>query len=370
MIGIRVRLRGQDDMGELQKIVHEDFGFDEFYIKELGKLDLSEHTVARVVAEYREAYRVRSINGEYLAKITGKQLFLAEKREDYPAVGDFVMIDELSGGKAVIRQVLPRKTVLKKKYNDREESQLIAANIDTAFIVGSPDRDYSLNRFERYLVLARDGGIDPVIIINKTDLIPEAELDIRIAEIKERFGEVDILLTSTVTEQGLDELEKYIAKGKTYCFLGSSGVGKSTLINRLLGKNEIKTMEISETTGRGKHTTSVREMYFLKNGGMVIDNPGTREVGMGDSATGMENVFDEIMLLSHNCRYSDCTHTTEPNCAILAAVGAGTLDRDKYDNYLKLRKESEFYKMSEVEKREKDRRFGKFIKKAKEEVEK
>jgi len=355
-------------MNEIQAITLEDLGFNNFHIKGLGDLDLSEHFVARIIAEYKEAYRVRSINGEYLAKITGKQMFIAEKREDYPAVGDFVIIDELSGGKAVIRKVLPRKTVLKKKYSSKEENQLIATNIDTAFIVESPDRDYNLNRFERYFVLTKDEGINPIIIINKIDLISEAELNIKTVEIKERFGDVNILLTSTVTKMGLGELEKYITRGKTYCFLGSSGVGKSTLINKLLGKNEIRTMEISKSTGRGKHTTSSREMYFLKNGGIVIDNPGTREVGVGDSVTGIENVFDEIRLLSRNCRYSDCTHTNEPNCAILKAVEIGVLNKNKYLNYLKLRKETEFYKMNEVERRAKDRKFGKFIKKAKDEL--
>ena len=165
-------------MDEIHITTLEDLGFDGFY--------KSEHIVARVVAEYKEAYRVRSINGESLAKITGKQLFSATKREDYPAVGDFVVIDELSGEKAVIREVLPRKTKLKKKYSNKEENQLIATNIDTAFIVGSPDRDYSLNRFERYFVIAKDGGINPVIIINKTDLISEAELVLRLNEIIEQ----------------------------------------------------------------------------------------------------------------------------------------------------------------------------------------
>lgn len=349
-------------MNEIRTTSLEDLGFGGSY--ELGL------TVARVVAEYREAYRVRSVNGEYLARITGKQMFQAVKREDYPAVGDFVVIDELLGGKAVIRRVLPRKTVLRKKYSNKEENQLIATNIDTAFIVGSPDRDYSLNRFERFFVIARDGGINPVIIINKTDLVSEAELHTRATEIKERLGDVYILLTSTVTERGLSELEKYILKGKTYCFLGSSGVGKSTLINKLLGKNDIKTMEISKTSGRGKHTTSAREMYFLPNGGIVIDNPGTREVGIGDSVTGIENVFDEIKLLSGDCRYPDCTHTNEPYCAILNAVKAGVFDKDKYENYIKLRKENEFYKMDEAARRAKDRKFGKFIKKAKDDLEK
>jgi len=236
--------------------------------------------------------------------------------------------------------------------------------------VESPDRDYSLNRFERFFVIAKVGGINPVIILNKTDLISEAELYAKTTEIKERFGDINLLLTSTVTEMGLDELEKYIVRGKTYCFLGSSGVGKSTLINKLLGKNEIRTMEISKSTGRGKHTTSAREIYFLKNGGIVIDNPGTREVGMGDSAAGIEDVFDEIILLSQKCRYTDCTHINEPNCAILEALKAGTMDEDKYLNYLKLRKETEFYEMNQVERRAKDRKFGKFIKKAKDELQK
>lgn len=357
-------------MNAVQAITLEDLGFNNFHKKGLEDLDLSESSVARIIAEYREGYRVRSINGEYLAKITGKQMFLAEKREDYPAVGDFVIIDELSGEKAIICKVLPRKTVLKKKYSGKEENQLIATNIDTAFIVESPDRDYNLNRFERYFVLTKDEGIDPIIIINKIDLISEAELNMKTVEIKDRFGDVVILLISTVTEKGLGELEKYITKGKTYCFLGSSGVGKSSLINKLLGNNNIRTAEISDITGRGKHTTSVREMYFLKNGGIVIDNPGTREVGMGDSFSGIENVFDEIKLLSEKCRFSDCTHTNEPGCAVLEAMESGILDKDKYENYIKLRKESEFFKMSELERRAKDRKFGKFIKGAKDELEK
>lgn len=357
-------------MAENKIISLEDLGFSEFYERGVGELGSSEQTVARVIAGYREAYRVRSIKGESLAKITGKQQFLAVKREDYPVVGDFVAIDELPGGKAVIRKIFSRKTVLEKKYSGGEENQLIATNIDIAFIVGSPDRDYSLNRFERYSVIAKDGGINSVIIFNKTDLIAKAELQIMLSEIKDRFKGVDVLLTSMVTDWGLDELEKYIIKGKTYCFLGSSGVGKSTLINKLLGKNEIKTTEISETTGRGKHTTSTREIYFLKNGGIVIDNPGTREVGMGDVVVGIKNVFDEIELLSGKCRYSDCTHTNEPNCAILEAVKTGTLDKDKYGNYIKLRKEAEFSRMSEVERRAKDRKFGKFVKKVKEGLEK
>jgi ribosome biogenesis GTPase len=172
-------------------------------------------------------------------------------------------------------------------------------------------------------------------------------------------------LTSATTKQGLNELMNYITRGKTYCFLGSSGVGKSSLINMLMKKNTIKTREISDFTGRGRHTTTSRGMYFLENGGIVIDNPGIREVGIADSDTGIENVFDEITLLSHDCKYSDCTHIHEPGCAVLQAIRDGKLDEDKYRNYIKLKKENEFYEMTDLQKRKKDRKFGQFRKKAK-----
>jgi ribosome biogenesis GTPase len=346
----------------------EDLGYDEYFESGRKILGFMQYPIARVLAEYREAYRVKSKNGEYLAKITGKQMFTATCREDYPAVGDWVAITELEEGKAVIRGILPRLSILRKKYSDRQENQLIATNIDTAFITESMDRDYSLNRFERYLVLIEDGKIHPVIILNKIDLISERDLNFRIHQIKNRFNGIDVITTSIVAEQGVDKLEKYIFPGKTYCFLGSSGVGKSSLINKLLGIDEIKTREINLSLERGKHTTTTREMYFLEKGGLLIDNPGMREVGIAGSDTGLENVFDEIELLAQNCKFDDCTHTGEPGCAVLKAVKQNVLDNDRFDNYIKLKKESEFYQMTDLEKREKDRKFGKFVKKALQEL--
>jgi ribosome biogenesis GTPase len=345
------------------KINLSDLGYDEFFESERKNLKLTKFPVARVITEYKQAYRVKNANGEFFAKITGKHMFLATRREDYPAVGDWVAIEELPEKTAVIRAMLPRKTILKKKYSSKQENQIIATNIDTTFIVESMDRDYNLNRFERFIVLAIEGNINPVMILNKTDLISKSELDQRIARIEKRFKEIRIIATSIITSKGLDELIDYIEKGKTYCFLGSSGVGKSSLINKLLRKDEIKTREIGMVTGKGKHTTTTREMYFLENKGLVIDNPGTREVGISDSDAGIENVFDEITLLSKECRYSDCTHMHEPGCIVLKAIEEEKLDKDKYDNYIKLKKESEFYKMTELEKRKKDKKFGQFIKK-------
>lgn len=335
--------------------------------KSLGS---TEYPVARVVAEYKEAYRVRSVNGEYVAKIKGKQMFNAVKREDYPAVGDWVTITELDKEKAVIQEILPRETILKKKYSNKQDVQIIATNIDTAFVVESLDRDYNLNRFERYFVLANEGGIKPAIILNKVDLVSETELNTKIDQIKNRFDKIDVILTSTITERGLNELVNYIARGKTYCFLGSSGVGKSSLINKLLDRNKIKIGEISDFTGRGKHTTTAREMYFLENGGIVIDNPGTREVGVADASVGIENVFDEINLLSKGCKYADCTHTHEPGCAVSKAIEDKKVDEDRYQNYIKLKKEDEYYRMTNLEKKEKDRKLGQFIKKAKDQLKK
>jgi ribosome biogenesis GTPase len=347
----------------------EDLGYDSFF--ESGRKDLggSDYPVARVIAEHREAYTVQNVHGEYFAKITGKQMYTAEQRDDYPAVGDWVAITELEQNKAVIRGILPRKSVLKRKYSDKQDNQIVATNIDTTFITESMDRDYNLNRIERFLVLARESNITPVIILNKIDLISEDELNERIHHIQNRCAGVEIISTSTVTNQGIADLKSSITRGKTYCFLGSSGVGKSSLINTLLGQNEIKTNEISASIERGKHTTTTREMYLLEEGGVLIDNPGTREVGMASADTGLENVFDEIHRLSRDCKFSDCTHTGEPGCAVVKAINEKVLDEDRFANYKKLKKESDFYKLTEVEKREKDRKFGKYVKKVLKELE-
>lgn len=347
---------------------NEYLGYDAFFEVGRKKLGLDQFSVARVTVEFRGAYKVKNFNGEFLAKITGKQMFDASSREDYPAVGDWVAVDELPEGEAVIRGILPRKTIIKRKSINKNEVQIIATNIDEALIVESVGRDYSLNRFERYFAIANAGGIKPVVLLNKTDLISKEELDLKLSQLKSRFGGVDIILTNTVTDDGLRELRDCLKKEKTYCFLGSSGVGKSSLINKLLGKDVIKTEEISAHANRGKHVTTGREMYFLDNGSIVIDNPGMREVGMTDTGSGVSDTFEEIASLASKCDYADCTHTHEPGCAVLADVEAGNIEQDKYSNYIKLKKEADFYEMSEFEKREKDKKFGKLIKKTKEQL--
>ncbi len=298
---------------------------------------------ARVTAEHKGVYVVKNENGEYLAKITGKRNFEAKSREDYPAVGDWVVITKIDKDQAIIDKILPRRSILKRKHSGKsEKDQVIATNIDIVFAVEAVDRDYNLNRLERYLVLAKDQNIKVAIILNKVDLISSEELALRVKEIKERFDNTDIILTSTITKQGLNNLLNYIEKEKTYCFLGSSGVGKSSLINKLLKENIIKTKEISQHGERGRHATTHREMYFLENGGIVIDNPGMREVGLVDSSEGMKDVFEEILNLAGKCKYSDCTHIHEPGCEVLKVVESKKLDKDKYLNYLKLKSENKF----------------------------
>jgi len=359
----------------------EDLGYNQYFEEKRIQLGFSDFLVARVIAEHKEAYIVKDDIGEYLAKITGKQMFEAQSREDYPVVGDWVAIMKPDNEHAVIKSILPRLTTIKRNHGDKsrmngqQDTQFIAANVDVAFVVQSVGRDYSLNRFERYFSLALAGGVKPAIVLNKIDLITKDDLDLKLSELRNRFGDADIILVSATTGQGLSELKTHIKKGKTYCFLGSSGVGKSSLINKLLGGNIIRTEEIGLGTARGKHATTSREMYFIpaspaggENGGIVIDNPGMREVGMVDADRGIDSFFDEITALAKQCKYADCTHTQEPGCQVVKAIKEGRLDEEKYANYLNLKKETAFYQMNELEKREKDRQFGKFLQRVKKDL--
>ncbi len=339
----------------------EDLGYSAFFESSRTALGLGNYGVARVIAEYKEAYRVKNTTNEWLAKITGRQMFKAKSREDYPCVGDWVAITARNTAEAVIHKLLPRQTILRRKYSNKSGAQVIGANIDAAFIIESMDRDYNLNRFERYFAMVTEGNIQPVIVLNKIDLISEAELDLKMAQLKDRFKDIDIIPISALTSKGLAGLMAYIAGGKTYCFLGSSGVGKSSLINKLLGTDDIKTKAINIVTGAGQHTTASRQMYFLTNGGMVIDNPGMKEIGLTDANAGIDNVFEEIVALSIKCKYKNCSHISEAGCAVLEALKTGELDKDKYANYVRLRKEAREYKMTEIEKGRSGRKFGRSV---------
>ena len=349
-------------MKNFKKNTLEDIGYNDFFKNYQTNSHDENLKPARIIAEHKELYILRNETSELSAKITGKMMFTASSREDYPAVGDWVLVTILDEGKAIIKEILPRKTILKRKYANKSDSQLIATNIDTAFIIQSPDRDYNLNRFERYIAIAKSEKIKPIIVLNKIDLISESDLKVKMLEISKRFYNIDIYTTSIVNGKGIDSFRKSIEQGLTYCFLGSSGVGKSSIINLILGEDLIKTAEISLSANRGKHITTHREIFILDNGGILIDNPGMREIGILDSETGIKNVFIEIINLSKDCKYSNCNHIEEPGCAVLKAIDSDDLKKDKYDNYIKMIKENEYNTMTKLEKREKDRKFGKFIK--------
>ncbi len=319
--------------------------------------------VGRVISEHKERYRVKTVKDEFEAEIIGNLRFSARSRSDYPAVGDWVAISEYDEKKVLIHAIFPRKTIIERQAVGKVgEKQIIAANIDYAFIIQAVDRDFNINRIERYLTICNTSRVDPIIILNKIDLISESQLTGILDAIKVRIKQVPLVAISNETHVGYDELLKYILKGITYCLLGSSGVGKSTLINNISGKSLMETDSISLSTNKGKHVTSHRELVILENGGILIDNPGMREVGIADASDGLEITFETIIELSRKCKFMDCTHIHESGCAIIEAIELGELDQASYDNYQRMEREKNHYDSTVAEKRKKDKDFGKMVK--------
>lgn len=349
----------------------EDLGYNrqfETYRLEQG---LEVFEIGRVVAEHKERYAVNTLKGEFEAEITGNMRFTARSREDFPAVGDWVALTAYDPDFAIIHQILPRFSVLKRPaVGHFGEIQIIATNIDFAFVVQAADRDFNINRLERYITICHSSNVHPVIVIGKTDLIDDVKLNEILRTIKARIPNVPVISISNETRRGYDEITSIIKNGKTYCMLGSSGVGKSTLVNNLSGKTLMKTETISESTNKGRHMTTHRELIILGNGGILIDNPGMREVGMADVETGLETTFDTIIRLSQNCRFKDCTHTCEAGCEVIRAVENGEIDRASYGNYLKMKKEKAHFESTVAERKRKDKMIGKWVKNYKKNVKK
>jgi len=343
-----------------------DLGFDDWFERHCAALLQPGHSIARVTAVDRDAFLVRNRDVESYAELAGKFRFAVDAAADLPCVGDWVCVQRhASGGPAMIHSVLPRKTFLRRKCPGKAMGfQMIAANIDVAFIVQACGYDFNLARLERYLVMANEGAIEPWILLTKTDLVSPDDLDHTIEEVRGRCAFANLLALSNTTGFGLDELRALLVRGQTHCLLGSSGVGKTTLINRLIGRDALDTQAVSGT-GEGVHTTSRRQLLMLDGGSMLIDTPGMRELGLLGAGDGLDGTFSDIHEQSASCRFVDCTHTNEPGCAVLLAVDNGNLSEDRYQSYLKLRKETEFHDLSYVEKRKKDRSFGRFIKTAK-----
>jgi len=339
-----------------------DLGFDKWFEAHATEFIQEDGGIARVSAVDRGSYLIRNESGEVPAELTGKFSYQIESPVDLPCVGDWVTAQYYDNDTAaVIHEVFPRKTFLRRKTAGANiDFQMIAANIDAAFIVQSCHFDFNPNRLDRYLVMAADGGVEPIVMLTKADLIPQDELKQKVAIVNSAH-KTRVLAVSSLTGSGFDEFQQTLCPGRTYCLLGSSGVGKTTLINRLIGWEAFDTKPVSDT-GEGTHTTSRRQLIVLSQGAMLIDTPGMRELGLVGAGDGVNAGFEDLVRLSAKCRYADCSHEHEPGCAVRAAVERGKLSEDRHSNYLKLRKESEFYEMSYLDKRKKDKAFGRFIK--------
>jgi len=357
----------------------EDLGYtaelEEYRIQQ----NLLNFNVGRVISEHRERYIVRTDKSEFEAEITGNLRYSANSGDHFPAVGDWVALSEYDGAKAIIHSVFPRRTILERQAVGKfGEKQIIATNVDYAIIVQAVDRDFNLNRIERYLTICHASGVNPVVVLSKVDLVDDTDLkgskvdlvddthlrDL-LGKIKDRVGTVPVFPVSNHTLSGYPEFQRIIEKGKTYCLLGSSGVGKSTLINNMLGESRLKTDSISKSSNRGKHITTRRELVITPGGGILIDNPGMREIGITDLQAGIKDAFSSILLLSGQCKFKDCTHIHEAGCAVLEAVEKGEIVRASYENFMKLERETEHFESTVFEKRRKDKEFGKMVKRFK-----
>jgi len=339
------------------------------YHRESGEEGVSP---ARVTAVDRGSYLVRNGSGECLAQLSGRLAYSVESTEDLPAVGDWVSARFYNADSlAIIEDVFPRKSILMRKTAGKKvDFQVIAANIDVAFIVQSCDFNFNIRRLERYLVMTEEGDIEPAILLSKTDLVSRDELEEKLSAVREAQIKSEIIAVSSKTGAGLESVRQSLERGKTYCLLGSSGVGKTTLLNSFIGRYTFETSEVRDKDGRGRHTTARRQLVILDNGAMLVDTPGMRELGNIDVSDGIGMVFPDIAGLTGNCRFNDCSHTRESGCAVLKAIQDGVLNEDRYRSYLKLVNESEYHRRSYVEKREKDRKLGKFYRSVKKTIRK
>jgi len=348
-----------------------------FELNELGWSDWFEQrveckptdTIARVAAVDRDQLLLMDQTSPFRAKLAGNYLHRHPLPQDLPCVGDWVCLEKPSGHDlGVVHTVLERRTSLRRKSAGKVIAyQMIAANVDYVVIVQSCHFDFNLKRLERFLVMVMDGGAEPYVLLTKIDLVDPAVLATQLEEIRSAGITAPIVTLSNVTRDGLDDLKRLLLPGRTYCFVGSSGVGKSTLINQLMGRDMLGTKAVSGT-GEGRHTTVRRELIRLEGGALAIDNPGMREFGIFGAEDGIVSSYSDITALSSGCRYRDCSHTGEPGCAVLGAVHGGKISQEHVENYLKLREESVFNQMSNAQKRKKDRDIGRYFKSAKKDL--
>ena len=345
-------------MSDLEKL-----GFDNWFQENIDLTKLNDRQIVRVISVNKNSFIVTNGMNDIYAELTGKFLFNSESPEDLPTVGDWVYAQLFDNDTfAVIHEILPRKSLLKRKSpGNKIDYQLLAANIDKAIIVQALDNNYNLKRLERYLVMINESHITPIIFLSKSDLLSEEEINKKVSDINKINPGIKLAAFSNNHLTDIETIKSYFLPKETYCLIGSSGVGKTTLLNNLIHQDLYKTQSIREKDGRGKHTTTRRELIVIDNGAIVIDSPGMRELGIISAESGLEDTFNEIAELSSQCRYEDCTHTVEKGCAILNSLESGEISQERYDNYIKMYKESLYNEMSYLEKRSKDKKFGKMM---------
>lgn len=302
--------------------------------------ELHEHTaVARVISEHRQKYKLFDGQLELTGEVSGKFQYQASVKSDYPSVGDWVIIEKIQNeNKAIIQKVLPRfSQFARQSAGDKTEEQIVAANIDAVFLVMALNNDFNIRRLERYLLLAYDSGAQPVIVLTKRDLCDD--VDQKVTEVEKIAFGIPIITVNNITGEGIEDLRVFLTEGKTISLLGSSGVGKSSLLNAILGETKQLTQEVREDDDRGKHTTTHRELFFIPQGGMIIDTPGMREIQLWSGEGDIGTTFADIDQLAQHCKFSNCVHEHEPGCAVHLAIQNGELTEDRLTSYRKLLKE-------------------------------
>ena len=357
--GCGLKLMNIKSMNELEKI-----GYSNWFESRLDVDKAAAHKLARVVSVHKDRYMISNGEREIFAELSGNLFYTADSASELPTTGDWVYADYYDDDThAIIHGVVTRKTLLKRKAAGKlVDFQLIAANIDVALIIQSANDNFNLRRLERYLVMVNESGISPVILLSKCDLLSQNEVSEIIENIIQIAPNAKVLGFSNLSDENIDTIKDFLSQGCTYCLLGSSGVGKTTLLNSLLGSAQFETQEVSRKQSKGRHTTTNRELIRLENDAMIIDTPGMRELGNLSVDSGIDETFSEIVSLVETCRFANCTHTNEKGCAILSALEQGELSEQRYKNYIKMKKESAFNDMSYFEKRKKDKDFGKLIK--------
>ncbi len=344
-------------------MTREEFGFGPWFREQFDPEHGDGLTVARVTAVHKGECEVSDGESTHPAKTTGRLRHRAKSKLDYPTVGDWALVKNFDHEDfGTIQSVLKRKSELKRKTAGRTTRyQLIAANIDTAFIMQTLGPGYNLQRLERYLVMVNESGIEPIVLLSNSDLLSVTELEETVAEVHVRMPKARILAFSNTDRKGLEKVGDLFAPGGTYCIIGSSGVGKTTLLNNLLGEEgDLFTLPVREKDGKGLHSTTWRELITLDNGALVVDTPGMRELGNLDVNEGIDETFDDITTLAASCKFSDCSHVGTAGCAVLEAVEQGVLATARYNNYIRLMKEAAFNDQSVLEKRDQDKKLSRF----------